>query len=34
MATAVGAIGDFTLAISDDAISSCADVVVSCCATD
>ena len=33
MATTDGAIGDFTLAISDGSITSCAVVVVSCCAT-
>ena len=34
MAMTDGAIRDFTLAISDGAIRSCAVVVVSCCATD
>ena len=29
-----GAIGDFTSAVSDGAITSCAVVVVGCCATD
>ena len=33
MATTDGAIGVFTMVISDGAIGSCA-VVVSCCATD
>ena len=34
MATTDGAIRDFTLAISERAIRSCAVVVFSCCATD